>query len=108
MFKRTIVYQGNNLDRIFKALQIYNNWFYSDDERQKAFEVLEYEFRDQLDEAREIDELESGHSEERIEEARWWFHECQGKNDILLNALTYYEPKKWMQKSTEKLHCYMK
>lgn len=102
MFKRKILYQGNNLDRIFKALQVYNNWFYSEDERQEAFEVLEYEFRDQLQEAWEIDALERWHDEDRIDMARWWYDEVQTENDILLNALTYFEPKRWEQILTEK------
>lgn len=89
------IYQWNKLDRIFKALQVYNNGYYSEEMREEAFEVLEEEFADQLWEAREMDELESWHSEERIEQNRWWREEIQWRNDILLNALTYYEPKKW-------------
>lgn len=89
------IYQWNKLDRIFKALQVYNNGYYSEEMREEAFEVLEEEFADQLWEEREMDELENWHSEERIEQNRWWREEIQWRNDILLNALTYYEPKKW-------------
>lgn len=88
-----VIYQGNNLDRIFKALQIYNNWYCSEKMRDEAFDVLMYEFRDQLQEAWEIDALERGHDEERLEENRWKFDECQTENDIMLNALTFIEPK---------------
>ena len=87
------IYQGNNLDRIFKALQIYNNWYCSEKMRDEAFDVLMYEFRDQLQEAWTIDALERWHSDERIEENRWKFDECQTENDIMLNALTFTEPK---------------
>ena len=97
-----IIYQGNNLDRIFKALQVYNNGFYSDKMRDEAFEVLMYEFRDQLQEARVIDSYESWHDDEWIEAHRNWFEEIQSENDIMLNALTYYEPKEWKQTLTEK------
>jgi len=90
---KEIIYQGNALDRIFKALQVYNNGFYSEKMRDEAFEVLMYEFRDQLSEAWEIDALERGHDEEWIEENRWHFDEVQTENDIMLDALTYYEPK---------------
>ena len=65
-----IIYQGNNLDRIFKALQVYNNGFYSEKMRDEAFEVLMEEFTDQLQEAWVIDALERGHDDERIEENR--------------------------------------
>ena len=92
---KSVIYQWNKLDRIFKALQIYNNGYYSEEMRDQAFEVLMEEFADQLQEAWVIDALERGHDDERIEENRWWFDECQTENDILLNALTYYEPKKW-------------
>lgn len=90
---REIIYQGNALDRIFKALQVYNNGFYSEEMRDQAFEVLMDEFRDQLEEAWVMDSLESWKDEERIEMNRWWYDEIQTENDIMLNALTYYEPK---------------
>lgn len=90
---REIIYQGNALDRIFKALQVYNNGFYSEEMRDQAFEVLMDEFRDQLEEAWVMDSLESWKDEERIEMNRWWYDEVQTENDIMLNALTYYEPK---------------
>lgn len=89
------IYQWNNLDRIFKALQIWNNGYCSDKMRDEAFEVLRYEFRDQLAEAWEIDAAERWHSDEWIEQARGGRDEVETENDILLNALTYYEPKKW-------------
>ena len=89
------IYWWNNLDRIFKALQVYNNWFISDADRQEAFEVLMYEFRDQLQEARTIDAYERWMDEERVEMHRGWFDECQTENDIMLDALTFIEPKKW-------------
>lgn len=98
---KEVIYQWNNLDRIFKALQIYNNWYCSEQMRDEAFEVLMYEFRDQLWEAWEIDALERWHDEERIEENRWKYDEIQTENDIMLNALTFIEPK-WKQTLTEK------
>lgn len=67
----------------------------SDDDRQEAFEVLMEEFRDQLQEARTIDAYERWMDEERVEMHKWWFDECQTENDIMLNALTFIEPKRW-------------
>lgn len=90
---KEVIYQWNNLDRIFKALQIYNNWYCSEQMRDEAFEVLMYEFRDQLQEAWEIDALERWHDEERINENRGKYDEVQTENDIMLNALTFIEPK---------------
>ena len=92
---KSIIYQWNKLDRIFKALQIYNNGYYSEEMREEAFEVLQEEFADQLQEAWEIDALERGYEESELESMRWWQDWCQVQNDILLNALTYYEPQKW-------------
>lgn len=90
---KDVIYQWNNLDRIFKALQIYNNWFCSEKMRDEAFEVLMYEFRDQLQEAWTIDAYERGHDDEWIEENRWKYDEIQTENDIMLDALTFIEPK---------------
>lgn len=94
---KEVIYQGNNLDRIFKALQIYNNGYCSEAMRDEAFDVLLEEFADQLQEAWTIEKLERWHTEEEIEEMRWWLDEAQTENDILLNALTFIEPKEWKQ-----------
>ena len=64
---KEIIYQGNNLDRIFKALQIYNNGYCSEEMREQAFEILQEEFADQLQEAWEIDALERGYEESELE-----------------------------------------
>lgn len=45
----TVEFQGNDKDRIRKALQIMNNRFSSDENKQLAFDELLDQFSDQID-----------------------------------------------------------
>lgn len=78
----------NQKVRIRTALKMFNNTFLSDELRQQAQEVLEEEFRDQLDEEWDTDRREHWWNDEEIQRSYGNSEYLQFCNDQIVYMLT--------------------
>ena len=84
---KTPIFQWTTLDKIYKALKIYNNGYASEWLRNEAFDLLQDIFSDQLGMEREEEMAERWYTEEEIESMRWTSTEIEWRIETLANLL---------------------
>lgn len=75
-------------DKIYNAIKIYNNGYYSEKMRDEAFDLLLELFSDQLNQDREIYEAEKWISDSDIELMRWSSREIERETQHLIDILS--------------------
>ncbi len=84
---KNTIFTWNSKDKIWKALEVYNNGYISDQLRDEALDILLEEFSDQLSYDWTIDMEEHGYTDEEIEEYRGTSKEIERETEHLLNVL---------------------
>lgn len=80
-------FSWSSKDKIWRALEIYNNWYCSEKLRDEAVDVLLEQFSDQLSLAWEIDMSEHWYSDKEIEQYRGTIKEIEWETQHLFDTL---------------------
>ena len=84
---KNTIFTWDSKDKIWRALEIYNNWYTSEKLRDEAIDVLLEQFHDQLSLEWEIDMSEHWYSEEEIDHYRNTTKEIEWETQHLFDTL---------------------
>lgn len=84
---KNTIFTWNSKEKIWKALEVYNNGYAWDQLRDEALDILLDEFSDQLSYDWTIDMEEHGYTDEEIEKYRGTSKEIERETEHLLNVL---------------------